>query len=243
MPIIPAVPPRIYEEKVIILTSTGANTWTVPTDWNTPNSIECIGAGQAGGRGYNFPSQRGNGGAGGDWAIKRDVSLTPSASVPYSIGAQSVYSGTSKTATAAADTWFGHATFGSATVGAAGGGSTSVSIGDETSTGGPGGVGRTYGAGGGGGAGGADGVGGAGGGGFNGGGVYAAGGGGGSSGGTNGDFGGGGGLGGDNVDGVGGSNGGGQAWHVRRRWLRRYLRDSLPERIGWGHLPKRDGYI
>jgi hypothetical protein len=35
--------------KVIFLTTTGAGTWVVPSDWNSVNnSIECIGAGASG---------------------------------------------------------------------------------------------------------------------------------------------------------------------------------------------------
>ena len=172
--------------KTIILTSTGANTWTVPSDWNdSDNSIECIGAGQAGGNtGSNLG---GNGGSGGDYAKISNLSLTPGASVDYSIGPLSTYAGSNKSADAAADTFFNGATFGAASVAAAGGGSSNTSSGDVVFTGGPGGSGRSYGTGGGGGSGGPLGFGGAGGSGRNASGAFEGGGGGGASGGSNGE--------------------------------------------------------
>ena len=65
----------------VILTTTGLNNWTVPTDWNSNlNTVECVGSGGNG-------SVTGYGGAGGGYAIARNVALTAGNSVAYTIGA------------------------------------------------------------------------------------------------------------------------------------------------------------
>ena len=45
----------------LFLTNTGLNTWTVPPDWTSVNTIECIGGGGSG----SYNNGYGNGGGGG----------------------------------------------------------------------------------------------------------------------------------------------------------------------------------
>jgi len=54
-------------DKVIFLTTTGASTWQVPSDWSGTNTIICIGGG-AGGSGGVTTSGGEVGGAGGGWS-------------------------------------------------------------------------------------------------------------------------------------------------------------------------------
>src|SRR3989344_3675218 len=104
----------------------GANCWRVPTNWNSSNnSIEVIGAG---GRGNHNGDTGAGGSGGGAYAKISNLSLTPGASVSYSIGA-----GTSGTATDN-DTWFNGATFAASSVGARGGAGNS---GNSGGAGGP----------------------------------------------------------------------------------------------------------
>lgn len=67
----------------VILTSVGTNTWTVPSDFGSVNTIEVIGAGGSGGNGV-FNSAGGSGGGGGYGKIS-NISLTPGGSVSYTI--------------------------------------------------------------------------------------------------------------------------------------------------------------
>ena len=111
-------------EVTIILTS--GTSWPVPADWNsTNNTIEAIGAG---GRGDHNGDTGAGGSGGGAYAKISNLSLTPGASVSYSIGA-----GTSGTATDN-DTWFNGATFAASSVGARGGAGNS---GNSGGAGGP----------------------------------------------------------------------------------------------------------
>src|SRR3989344_1797538 len=108
----PEVPAQSY---TIVLDESGdgtcgANCWSVPSNWNsTNNTIEAIGAG---GRGNQNGDTGAGGSGGGAYAKFLNLSLTPGASVSYSIGA-----GTSGTATDN-DTWFNGATFAASSVGA-----------------------------------------------------------------------------------------------------------------------------
>ncbi len=62
---------------------TGNQTWTVPVDWNSANNtIECIGAGGDGG----VQAGSGGGGGGGAYAKVFNLSLTPGATITYSVG-------------------------------------------------------------------------------------------------------------------------------------------------------------
>lgn len=92
----------------IVLTTTGTNTWTIPSDFGSTNTIEVIGAG---GNGYNGGSGGGLGGAGGGYGKIFNVSLTPGGSVSYTIA----------TAGSAGDTFFNGTSFAIAPVGAHGG--------------------------------------------------------------------------------------------------------------------------
>src|SRR3989338_581688 len=69
---------------VVILTS--GTSYTVPSDWNiVNNTIEVIGGGGGAANGA-INSRSGGAGGGGAYAVSVNVSLTPSASVSYSIG-------------------------------------------------------------------------------------------------------------------------------------------------------------
>jgi hypothetical protein len=197
---------------------TTGTTWTVPADWNSSNNtIHLIGAGGGGATAVTAGNNRaaGGGGGGGGYTVLSNQSLTPVASIPYTIG------------TSAANINGGNTTFN--TVNVAGGGQRGNATTAPLSTGGAGGTGTFaggtggagafgtvastgYGSGGGGGAGGPNGVGG------NGGagssslvlGSIAGGGGGGNGGGFNGTAGSSslGGNGGNNFGGTGGATGG-----------------------------------
>jgi hypothetical protein len=83
---------------VVYLTTTGAGSWTVPSDWNPSNNkIEVIGGG---GGGSTTSGVDGAGGGGGAYAKSVNLNLTPGASVSYSIG-----SGGGPNANGG-DTWF-----------------------------------------------------------------------------------------------------------------------------------------
>lgn len=71
--------------------------WRVPDDWTASGStIECIGAGGAGGEGFSAPNsgdsggqqrKHASGGGGGAYARITDVPLTPGSTITYKIGA------------------------------------------------------------------------------------------------------------------------------------------------------------
>lgn len=140
---------------VIFLTTVGANTWVVPDNWNNANNtIECIGGG---GNGVASSNNRGGAGGGAYSAIS-NLTLTPGASVDYTVGA------------ATGDTWFNATTLAGSSVGAKGGTSSSTAsgaagglasagIGTTKFDGGDGGLASNGGNGGGGGAGGPNGAG------------------------------------------------------------------------------------
>lgn len=149
----------------VVLTTTGANNWSVPADFNpTNNSVICVGAGARGehkadsGVGANP-----RGGGGGACSVKNNVNLTPSSSVPYNIGVAGQGS-TPDVTKDGGDTWFGHASFASALCAAKGGtiptgGQAASGIGDSKFSGGDGSAGTSGGGGGGGGAAGPNGAG------------------------------------------------------------------------------------
>ena len=94
----------------IILTATGTNNWTVPVDWNNAaNSIEVIGAGGDGGTG-GFNAGAGGGGGGGYGKITNQT-LTPGASISYTIANHG----------SAGDTYWNGASYAAAPVAAHGG--------------------------------------------------------------------------------------------------------------------------
>lgn len=96
----------IYEFATITYrTTTGAGTFTVPSDWNNNNNkIEVIGGGGGGGTGYletNPELSAGAGGAagGGAYSVKNNVTLTRGSSLNCSVGTGGAI------ATAGGDTW------------------------------------------------------------------------------------------------------------------------------------------
>ena len=71
---------------VIFLTTTGINTWTVPSDWNSSNnSIEVIGAGGGGSSDKGIGAGSGGGG-GGAYSKITNLSLTAGNNVTYQVG-------------------------------------------------------------------------------------------------------------------------------------------------------------
>lgn len=69
----------------IFLTSTGANTWTVPSDWNnSTNTIEVIGAG---GGGSAIVANGAQGGGAGGYGKISNQSYIAGTSIPYTLGA------------------------------------------------------------------------------------------------------------------------------------------------------------
>lgn len=109
----------------VILTGAGSGSWTVPNGVMRAQ-VELIGGGQSG-----WIATNNNGGAGGDYAKKNNIALTPGATVNYRIGAGGAAT-TNGSPNAGGDTWF----FGASTVLAKGGGSTSTSVGDVINAGG-----------------------------------------------------------------------------------------------------------
>src|SRR5262249_46564027 len=78
---------HVATTKVIFLTTTGAGTWTVPSDWsNSNNSVECIGGGGGGGAATSNVNS-GAGGGGGAYARQTNITLTPGGTVSYTVGA------------------------------------------------------------------------------------------------------------------------------------------------------------
>src|SRR5579864_3730823 len=62
---------------VIVLTTTGSSTFTIPSDWNNAsNTIECLGGG-GNGAGASISGWAGGGGAAGNYAKKNNASYTP----------------------------------------------------------------------------------------------------------------------------------------------------------------------
>ena len=94
-------------ETVVILNIGGADTWTVPADWNDDNNtIEVIGAGGGG-------SGNAAGGGGGAYSAIANLTLTPSASIDYTVGVFGAGGNTADVAGAAGgDTWFNGASLG-----------------------------------------------------------------------------------------------------------------------------------
>lgn len=148
---------------VLLGTTGGVFTWTVPASWNDANnSIEVIGGG---GGGAVTNNEGGKGGGGGGYSKIVNLDLTPGASVSYRVGS----GGPSNVD--GSDTWFNGANLAASSVGAKGGqagifktsggqgGQASAGIGTTKTSGGNGGNGAPKGAdraggGGGGGAGG-----------------------------------------------------------------------------------------
>jgi hypothetical protein len=72
-------------DKVVFLTTTGANVWSVPVDWTDVNTIECIGGGGNGAAVYNTGNP--DAGRGGTYAKTTNLDLAASGSANYNISA------------------------------------------------------------------------------------------------------------------------------------------------------------
>jgi hypothetical protein len=132
----------------------GNQTWNVPADWNSSNnSIECIGSGGRGADG-NAGTASGAGGGGGTYAKITNLTLTPSGTATYAIGASATTTTETSVVGAARETYFNGSASTSASLwcgwgkmgnGATPGarGATSTSPGVTTFTGGTGGDGES----------------------------------------------------------------------------------------------------
>jgi hypothetical protein len=119
-------------DKVVFLTSTGANTWTVPSDWTNVNTIEVIGGGGGGGR-PNQANSGGGGGGGAAYSAVTNVTLSPGGSVDYTVGIAGTGASANNTAgNAGGDTWFNGTGAVAITIGS--GASATVSSGTATIT-------------------------------------------------------------------------------------------------------------
>lgn len=95
-------------DTVLFLTSSGLNSWTVPSDWNpVSNRIECIGAGGSGAAIGNNAV----GGGGGAYATITNISLTAGSAINYFIGAGGPSKSTNTDGTAGEDTFFNSSSF------------------------------------------------------------------------------------------------------------------------------------
>jgi len=106
----PAWHPGIAEElsyefaTTVFLTTTGSNTYSVPSDWNSANNtVETVGAGAGGGGGSG--SNGGGGGAGGGYSKATNVSLTGGGSASYTVGVKGTGGSVSGNGTAGGDTF------------------------------------------------------------------------------------------------------------------------------------------
>jgi hypothetical protein len=106
---------------VVILTTTGASSWTVPADWTLDNSVEVVGGGAGG---QSSSTCRGGGGGGAYSRLSNIATLNPGDLVSIQVGT----GGT--TTTAGGDNWF----IGATTAVAKGGG---IGSGTTGGTGGP----------------------------------------------------------------------------------------------------------
>ena len=83
----------------IIVAITSGTSWTVPSDYGTPSTVDCIGGGEGG----VANAQGGGGGGGGAFARLNNMALTPGSSVPIQIGGY-------PSGSHVKDTWFMSAT-------------------------------------------------------------------------------------------------------------------------------------
>lgn len=152
-----------YVMRRLILTT--GSTFNVPADWNNSrNTIEAIGGG-AGGAGATVNARGGGAGGGGEYRSIANLSLTPGAAIPYTIGAGGAGGAAGADGVTGTDTTFNTASViakgGVKGLNAAGAGGAGGSGGTGTTghNGGSGGNGRVaVGGGGGGGGGGAGGT-------------------------------------------------------------------------------------
>lgn len=93
--------------KIIFLTATGSNSYTVDACWNSSsNIIRAIGGGSGGGRKGTALTPRGAG-AGGAYSDKSNQTLTPNATITYNVGVGGTGATVQNTdGTIGGDTWF-----------------------------------------------------------------------------------------------------------------------------------------
>lgn len=107
----------------IVIFLVSGTSWTVPFDWNNAvNTIEVIGGGASGSACGATNFAPGNGG--GAYSSASNITFTPGAVIPYTVGLGGVSVSTNNTGTngnTGGDTWFGASTFASSTVAAKGG--------------------------------------------------------------------------------------------------------------------------
>jgi hypothetical protein len=115
---------------IIFLTDTTLTSWTVPPNWNNAsNTIECIGGG---GGGSGGGSDVGNGGEGGHYAKKSNLTLTPLSVLNIAIGIGGAAQTTEVTGNPGGNTWFGGSDLASSLCGAVGGAGASLTGSDAT---------------------------------------------------------------------------------------------------------------
>jgi hypothetical protein len=96
---------HIPTTKVIFLTTTGAGTWTVPSDWNNSNNtIECIGGGGSSSDITSVLYQAGGGGGG--YSAIANLNLTIGSTINYSVGAGGPSAAFNAQGVSGGDTWF-----------------------------------------------------------------------------------------------------------------------------------------
>jgi YD repeat-containing protein len=116
----------------------GNQTWTVPSDWNSSNNtIECVGSGGKGASGDANNGSGGAGGGGGAYAKITNVTLTPSGTATFAVGASATTTSESPSATKARETYFNGSASSTASIscswGRAGNATSTAGIGGPTS--------------------------------------------------------------------------------------------------------------
>jgi Putative Ig domain len=114
LPVFSTTPGQTTVDGTVIWTCQGPVTvpvWTVPTDFVSTNTIECIGGGGTGGNGLVGVA---TGGGGGAYAKISNLTLAPGAQISYQLGATA-------TGPVGTDTWFNGASLATSSVGAKGG--------------------------------------------------------------------------------------------------------------------------
>lgn len=100
---------------VVTIFLTSGTSWTVPPDWNSAsNTIEIV---APGGAGAAVAGSKGAGAGGGAYSKKNNLTLTPGASVAYSVGAPGI-GAASAVGSASTDAWFNGTGLASASVSA-----------------------------------------------------------------------------------------------------------------------------
>lgn len=113
---------------LVFLTTTGAQTYTVASDWNSANNKgETLGAGSSGNSTSSGSQASGGGGA---YSLTNNITLTQSGSANYTCAAAGAgLSGANNVSNAGGDTWFNGTTLAGASVSAKGAGATAANVG------------------------------------------------------------------------------------------------------------------